>query len=126
MEHSRVLLEMFERIKVLENEVAVLREEMNELRAPAAVREPDLSKVSAKYRNLAEYLLASGQERVSLSYVQLEEILGFSLPDTARNFKNAFWANTYTHSYASSWLALGYKAKVDPDSDVVTFIKNPV
>ncbi len=125
MEYSQVILEMLERIKVLENKVKVLEEKIEN--APVVSRsqaDVKLEKVSAKYRNLAEYLLSSNETRVTLTYSQIEQILGFSLPDTARKFKQSYWANTETHSYASSWMAVGYKTRVDAENDKVTFIKN--
>ena len=124
MEYSQVMLEMLERIKVLENKVKELEEKIENTPAPQPQANVQLDKVSAKYRGLAEYLLSSNETRVTLSYTQIEDILGFALPDTARNFKQSYWANTETHSYASSWMAVGYKARVDTESDTVTFIKN--
>lgn len=124
MEYSQVMLEMLERIKVLENKVKVLEEKIENTPTPKPQTAMQLDKVSAKYRGLAEYLLSSNETRVTLSYSQIEEILGFALPDTARKFKQSYWANTETHSYASSWMAVGYKTRVDVDSDTVTFIKN--
>ena len=124
MEYSQVMLEMLERIKVLENKVKELEEKIENTPAPQPQANMQLDKVSAKYRGLAEYLLSSNETRVTLSYTQIEDILGFALPDTARKFKQSYWANTETHSYASSWMAVGYKARVDTESDIVTFIKN--
>lgn len=124
MEYSQVMLEMLERIKVLENKVKVLEEKIENTPTPKPQTAMQLDKVSAKYRGLAEYLLSSNETRVTLSYSQIEEILGFALPDTARKFKQSYWANTETHSYASSWMAVGYKTRVDIDSETVTFIKN--
>ena len=124
MEYSQVMLEMLERIKVLENKVKVLEEKIENTPAPQSQANVQLDKVSAKYRGLAEHLLSSNETRVTLSYSQIEDILGFALPDTARKFKKSYWANTETHSYASSWMAVGYKARVDTESDTVTFIKN--
>ena len=121
MEYSQVMLEMLERIKVLENKVKVLEEKIANTPTP---KPQTAMQVSAKYRGLAEYLLSTNETRVTLSYSQIEEILGFALPDTARKFKQSYWANTETHSYASSWMAVGYKTRVDVDSDTVTFIKN--
>ena len=118
------MLEMLEPIKVLENTVKVLEEKIQNTPTPKPQTAMQLDKVSAKYRGLAEYLLSSNETRVTLSYSQIEEILGFALPDTARKFKQSYWANTETHSYASSWMAVGYKTRVDIDSDTVTFIKN--
>ena len=124
MEYSQVMLEMLERIKVLENKVKVLEEKIEKTPSPKPQTAKQLDKVSAKYRGLAEYLLSSNERKVTLSYSQIEEILGFALPETARKFKQSYWANTETHSYASSWMAIGYKTRVDIDSDTVTFIKN--
>ena len=124
MEYSQVLLEMLERIKVLENKVKVLEEKIENAPAPQSQPTVQIDKVSAKYRDLAEFLLSSNETKVTLSYAQIEQILGFSLPDTARKFKQSYWANTETHSYASSWLAVGYKAYVDVQRDMVTFKKN--
>ncbi len=124
MEYSQIMLEMLERIKVLENKVKVLEEKIENSADSQQKETVQLEKVSAKYRGLAEYLLESKQTKVTLSYPQIERILGFPLPDTAKNFKHSYWANTKTHSYASSWMAVGYKARVDTESDTITFIKN--
>ena len=121
MEYSQVILEMLERIKTLESKVSALEQRIP---APTQKKEPDsLDLVSAKYKKLAEYLLSSGKDRVSLTYRQIEEILGFPLPETARKFKQSFWANTERHSYASGWMAVGYRARVDRNTDTVTFMK---
>lgn len=126
MEYSQVMLEMLERIKVLENKVKALEDKIENAPTPQPQAAVQLDKVSAKYRGLAEYLLSSNETRVTLSYSQIETILGFALPDTARKFKQSYWANTETHSYASSWMAVGYKTRVDVDHDTVTFIKTTI
>ncbi len=120
MDYSQIILEMLDRIKTLENKVKALEERSCDTPAREQIL---LDDVSAKYRPLAEYLLASGAAKVSLSYPQLEGILGFALPATAHNFMASFWANTRTHSYASGWLNVGYKAKVDQTQGIVHFIK---
>lgn len=124
MEYSQIILEMLERIKVLESKVKVLEGKVENISMQQPQDTALLDKISAKYRGLAEYLLSSRATRITLSYSQIEEILGFELPNTARNFKQSYWANTETHSYASSWMAVGYKARVDVVNDKVTFIKN--
>lgn len=115
---------MLERIKTLENRVQALEDCLAARPAEEARNTEQLRGISPKYRKLADYLRASNEARVTLSYSQLEEILGFTLPDTARRFKASFWANTKTHSYASSWMAVGYKTQIDPHSDKVAFIKS--
>jgi len=124
MEYSQVLLEMLERIKVLEGKVQNLEAQLHPVPEALPQDRERLNSVSLKYRKLAEYLLSSNETRVTLSYPQIEEILGFTLPDSARNFKPSFWANTKTHSYSSSWMGVGYKTQIDPNSDSVTFVKN--
>lgn len=124
MDYSQIVLEMFERIKVLEKKVADLEQKANNNQTFNTQAAMSLDKVSAKYRGLTEYLLSCNQTKVELTYDELEKILGFQLPETARKFKQSFWANTETHSYASSWLAVGYKTRVDVDSDTITFVKN--
>lgn len=123
MEYSQVVLEMLERIKTLENKVKALEEKIENENAPETA-DVSLESVGIKYRNLAEYLLSSGEPKITLTYGQIENILGFSLPDTARKFQHSYWANTKTHSYALSWLAAGYKARVNVENNTVTFIKN--
>ena len=124
MEYSEVILEMLERIKVLENKVKTLEEKFESTSTANNQKTLQLEKVSAKYRGLAEYLLSSNETRITLTYSQIEEILGFQLPATARKFKQSYWANTETHSYSSSWLAVGYKTRVDSNTYTVTFIKS--
>ena len=83
----------------------------------------DFSKVSLKYRPLAEFLIEKNERSITLNYTQLRNILGFELPSSARNHMNQFWANTDTHSYSSSWLNVGYKTRVDVANKTVTFEK---
>lgn len=124
MEYSQILLEMLERIKVLENKVKILEDKIQTSPASQQQSTLPLDKISVRYRGLAEYLLSANENKITLSYSQIEKILGFPLPETARKFKQSFWSNTETHSYASSWMAVGYKARVDVENDNVTFIKN--
>jgi len=84
MEYSQVMLEMLERIKVLENKVKVLEEKIANTPTPKPQTAMQLDKVSAKYRGLAEYLLSTNETRVTLSYSQIEEILGVCLAPIPR------------------------------------------
>lgn len=124
MDHSQILLEMLDRIKTLEKKVEILENQLALTNASEPQSMERLNSISPKYRKLAEYLLSSNEVRVTLSYSQIEEILGFPLPNTARKTKPSFWANTKSHSYASSWLAVGYKTKINAHDDNVTFVKN--
>lgn len=124
MEYSQVILEMLERIKALESKVSALEEKLVDVNKNNSKISVGIGKISAKYRNLAEYLLKANKSKITLSFSQIEEILGFTLPETARKSINQFWSNTKTHSYSSSWLSVGYKTRVDVKNGCVTFIKN--
>ena len=126
MEYSSIILEMLERIKALEEKVKELEGSAVASSIVEGSQKPAIGKVSAKYRKLSEYLLSSGETQVILSYAEIEKILGFALPATAKEYKNSFWANTTTHSYARSWMTIGYRAHIDVENDEVTFYKELV
>ena len=111
------LVTIYNRIEALENRVATLEDRIVELEGCGSAipnRPPFPSeKVGEKYKKLAEYLYENWNRCIELTYSEIEAILGFSLPPTAYNLPQSYWANTETHSYAKgSWLAVGYKAKV--------------
>ena len=60
-----------------------------------------------KYRNLQSWLENNSNERITLAFNEIEEILGFDLPKSARTHTE-WWANDSTHSQAV-WLGAGYK-----------------
>lgn len=117
MEYEKLILSMVERISVLEDRVTALEKENT------ALQEADAAKGSKKYRFLSEYLSSSNQKAVTLSFSEIEKILQFSLPNSARNHR-PFWANTTTHSIALSWLSVGYETvSVNMKSEIVVFEK---
>lgn len=125
MDVNAIILELLNRIQVLEKKVEVLegQRRQNEeglLNRPSFPTE----KIGDKYRPLAEYLYEKWDKKIILTYSEIEEILGFPLPKTAHNYPHSFWANTETHSYAFSWLAIGYKAKVEYETRTVIFERN--
>lgn len=68
----------------------------------------------SKYESLTTYLNLCKNGRVRLSFSELEEILGFTLPLSARKYK-AWWNNKdKSHSHSKSWGSAGYRV-----SDVV-------
>ena len=62
-----------------------------------------------KYDPLTAYLLRSGEDRIQLSFSQLESILSFTLGKSPRNHR-AWWANG-GHDHAAAWLNAGYKVE---------------
>ena len=77
-----------------------------------------------KYAPLATHLRNSGQETVSLTFEDIERIIGAELPSSASNYR-AWWSNNPTNNVMThSWLAAGYKtANVDMAGRTLEFRK---
>lgn len=103
MDYDRIILEMLDRIKTLEDKVASL-----EGSSSCSSPEDETMKVCKKYRRLAEKFENADGNPIRLTFAQIEEIIGFSLPESARQHR-AYWANTTTHSISSCWMSAGYK-----------------
>lgn len=74
----------------------------------------------SKYFPLENYL---NQVSITLTYPELEEILGFELPKTAYKREQWWENNTMNHTQANSWLNAGWKVeKVNLGVDV-TFVR---
>lgn len=117
MEYEKLILSMIERITDLEERVSALEKRNMSLQEAAA------SKGSKKYRYLSEYLSNSNKKSITLSFSEIEKILQFELPDSARNHR-PFWANTTSHSIALSWLSVGYETvRVNMKKQIVVFEK---
>jgi len=117
MDYDRIIVELLSRVSVLEEKVADLESGV------AVTEEP--TKGSKKYRKLTEYLKereASGQKSVRLSFKEIEDIIGFELPES--KVYRAFWANTESHSIALAWLCTSFRT-VDPhvDSGIIVWEK---
>ena len=95
--------------------------------APAAERHPvtvigRAAKVPNKYVPLHDYLANRYADSVVLTFAQLEDLLGFALPDSART-QQEWWTNTdrYKSSYADAWIMGGRTAKPNLLARTVTF-----
>lgn len=78
----------------------------------------------SKYDALGKYLESqpATTSSVTLEFRQIERILGFDLPASAREHR-PWWANTASHSY-TVWLEAGWEtSKVDMASGRVTFVR---
>ena len=64
------------------------------------MKSTDLSKLSI-------YLQNCKKTSVTLSFEQIEDIIGAKLPDTAR--KQQWWRNAKDRSQANCWLSVGFK-----------------
>ena len=81
-------------------------------------------KRSSKYYPLFEYLQSSRQDEVTLTFGDIETLLGLVLPPSART-RRAWWSNRSSGALqASAWMEAGYLAEdVDLDRERVTFRK---
>lgn len=122
------IVKLYNRIDELEKRVSQLEEQVNATNtAPILLaNRPNFPSecANSKYKGLSEYLYENWEKRIVLSYAQLEDILGFALPASAHTLPQSYWANTEYHSFAKSWLKLGYKAKVDAENKKVIFERN--
>lgn len=76
------------------------------------------------YQPLQRYLESRAEPAITLTYEEIEKVLGRPLPDTARRDKmRQWWANTESHSQALAWLKARRKAKLDVKRLAVTFTR---
>lgn len=78
-----------------------------------------------KYRNLQKWLENNSSERITLTFSEIERILGFTLPESAKTHTE-WWANDSSHSQAV-WLDAGYKtvnSSIAISSKKITFEKS--
>jgi hypothetical protein len=81
----------------------------------------------SKYCTLGEDLIQRDTDQVTLTFSDVEEILGFPLPKSARKFRT-WWANDTSHSHAvNGWLNYGWRVKeIDLQEQYVRFEKAPM
>lgn len=79
-----------------------------------------------KYRPLGDYLAKQKGTSFSLSFQEIERVLGFTLPPSAYNHR-AWWDNSLSHPQASSWLNVGWRVdKVDIEQETVWLVRSLV
>jgi hypothetical protein len=78
----------------------------------------------SKYDPLRHFLEARVSSETPMTFAEIEKVLGFHLPDSARKFP-AWWSNnTGTHVGVSAWRDAGFRtARVDIGSEQVTFVR---
>lgn len=66
----------------------------------------------SKYEPLYQHLQASDRATLDFSFSDIEEILGFSLPASARRYP-AWWSNSdASHVQAQAWLRANYETTI--------------
>ena len=79
-----------------------------------------VSKYDALNRDLISKANA-GERNVSMTFSEIERILGDPLPASARKHR-PWWANDKTHVQAEAWMDAGWEVDhVDINSEQVTF-----
>ena len=76
----------------------------------------------SKYYPLEEHLSRSGGEFVSMRFGDIEDVLGFRLPSSARNYR-AWWSNsTSNNAMTNAWMSAGYRSEnVDMEGERLVF-----
>lgn len=75
----------------------------------------------SKYHPLGRYLSRQGAREIRLTFGEIEKVLGFELPASARNHR-PWWANNPSHVMARVWLDAGYASEqVDMTGERVVF-----
>jgi|GEM_PF-1557915 len=119
MDYDKIIIDLLNRIVTLEDKVAKLES----VGTIAQSQETELPAGSKEYRFLSDYLQASNQGRIKLTYQEIEDILKFKLPESATT-NRAFWANTTSHSIALSWLSVNYEVvEVNLEDKYIVFEK---
>ena len=109
--NAYVILELLDRIVALEKQIIFLKN----------VKGRVLKKT--KYQPLTDYILDSQKDSLTLSFNDIEKILGFPLPASARRNRSD-WTNTMTKTMPLSWLSIGYRSKnLDMENEFITFEK---
>lgn len=70
----------------------------------------------AKYQPLTEFLEHQSRKRVTLTFEEIEQIIGQPLAGSALKYP-AWWANEFnpdtSHTQARAWLGAGYSVSVN-------------
>ena len=76
----------------------------------------------SKYDTLAGFLKSQPSDRVPMTFSEVENVLGFKLPASAKDY-SAWWANEHsTHVQARAWMNAGFESEyVDLTSQKLVF-----
>jgi hypothetical protein len=88
---------------------------------------PRTANVSPEYRALHKYLRDRYAETVVLTFMQIEDLLGASLPEAAR-VETAWWTNSATDQtspQSQAWIAADRTATPNLPAHIVRFERRP-
>lgn len=79
-------------------------------------------KPGSKYEPLYQHLRRSGKDELTLTFLEIERLIGDSLPDSAS--ERGWWSNRQNALQASAWMDAGYHVEeLDITKKRVTFRK---
>jgi CBS domain-containing protein len=112
-------------IPELQPERLEVREVKNEFMAVSgSVQGKKPGRLKSRYAALAIWLSQKSEEKITLTFEQIEGIIDSPLPDSARVFR-AWWANdTVGHTHSILWLDAGWRVEsVNLSEEWVRFIR---
>jgi hypothetical protein len=75
------------------------------------------------FQDLRQFLSDSGELVVSMTFSEIEKVIGCPLPPSAHKHA-AFWANSERNAYGRHWLGAGYRAtRSGGSAQTVTFVR---
>jgi hypothetical protein len=111
-------------MKILEWMIKRTPRETHEAKADAPAAKPHRSNKAGKYRLLYEYLENRYANNVVLTFGQIEDLLGFTLPDPARTDKE-WWTiadiNVAEARCSDAWTLAGRTATPNLSAQTVVF-----
>lgn len=85
---------------------------------------PDADRHAGEYQLLYKYLRDRFANRIVLTFAEIEDLLGFALPDSART-ESAWWAGTdqiaHRSAQADAWIRANRTATVNLSARIVVF-----
>lgn len=76
-----------------------------------------------KYQPLADFLMESNKEDITMTFTEIEKILGFKLSPSARKYRPN-WANNSQEVLSWGWMPVGYESyAIDMKNEIVHFRK---
>ena len=84
----------------------------------------DAEVARGKYAGLHRHLGGLVEDEWTTTFVDVEAILGRSLPRSARQHR-PWWSNTRTHTQAKAWLDAGWRTRgVDTSRETLSFVRS--
>lgn len=78
------------------------------------------------YQDLKHYLQKINEEKIILTFKEIENIINRKLPQSAYKHPEPWWSNNYDHSQAIAWIDAGYHTDFVTetyDKQKIVFIK---